>query len=309
MKTFFLLFLFLFTLSLPNEVYSIDTTSSHYFPLKTGNVYVYQRSDNNAKYKATIVKDSVFNNHKYYYCSNFPFPGNGWFRVDSTTGSLMKFVSANPCQQYLSERLIDSLAARTIGFASNSCNVGILLNDTNNVTVFGLSRRSKSFGMPGYHETFIERYVYDIGISTYTYCFYQPYGCYTYNLTGAVMNSLVYGDTSGASALVGIVNINNVIPKEYFLSQNFPNPFNPQTKIKFSIPLLRGVTAEGGRGVFVSLIIYDLLGREVATLVNEQLKPGTYEADWDASNFSSGVYFYKIVADEFTETKKMILMK
>jgi hypothetical protein len=65
----------------------------------------------------------------------------------------------------------------------------------------------------------------------------------------------------------------------------------------------------------VKLVIYDLLGREVATLVNEELKPGSYEADWDASNFSSGVYFYKIIAGApstgsgFTETKKMVLMK
>jgi len=77
------------------------------------------------------------------------------------------------------------------------------------------------------------------------------------------------------------------------------------------------VTAEGGRGVFVSLIIYDLLGRQITTLVNEELKPGTYEADWDGSNFSSGVYFYKIISEDpstgsgrgFVETKKMILMK
>jgi hypothetical protein len=59
----------------------------------------------------------------------------------------------------------------------------------------------------------------------------------------------------------------------------------------------------------VKLVIVDLLGREVATLVNEELKPGTYEADWDASNFSSGVYFYKIISGEFTETRKMVLMK
>lgn len=59
----------------------------------------------------------------------------------------------------------------------------------------------------------------------------------------------------------------------------------------------------------MKLIIYDLLGQEVTTLVNEELKPGTYEADWDGSNYSSGVYFYKIISNEFTETKKMVLMK
>jgi hypothetical protein len=83
------------------------------------------------------------------------------------------------------------------------------------------------------------------------------------------------------------------------LSQNYPNPFNPQTKIKFAVP----------KASFIKLIIYDLLGREVTTLVNEELRPGTYEADWDGSNYSSGVHFYKIIAGDYTETKKMVLMK
>jgi hypothetical protein len=61
--------------------------------------------------------------------------------------------------------------------------------------------------------------------------------------------------------------------------------------------------------VFVSLVIYDLVGREVATLVNDELKPGTYETGWDGSNYSSGVYFYKIISGDFIETKKMVLMK
>lgn len=88
------------------------------------------------------------------------------------------------------------------------------------------------------------------------------------------------------------------------LSQNYPNPFNPQTKIKFDVPAnVKGQTSN------VKLVIYDLLGREVTTLVNEELKPGTYEADWDGSNFSSGVYFYKIISGDFVETKKMVLMK
>lgn len=315
MRTFYLHLLLTAALVFPDMLYSMDTTSWHYFPLKTGNQYVYLRNDNNAKYKASVIKDSVFNSHKYYYCSNFPYPGSGWFRIDSVTGSFMQYSSVNPCPQYLNERLIDSLAARNIGFASNSCNAGILLNDTNEVLIFGVERKSKCFGMPGYHTMFLERYTYDIGLSTFTYCFYQPYGCYTYNLTGAVINSVVYGDTSGASALVGIVSIDNTVPTEYSLSQNYPNPFNPQTKIKFSIPLSRGVTDMGNgrpaadRGVFVSLIIYDLLGREIATLVNEELRLGTYEADWDASKFSSGVYFYKLITNEFSETKKMVLMK
>jgi len=104
-------------------------------------------------------------------------------------------------------------------------------------------------------------------------------------------------------SIVGIdPNHENVT--QYSLSQNYPNPFNPQTKIKFAVPTnVKGQTSN------VKLIIYDLLGREVTTLVNEELRPGTYEADWDGLNYSSGVYFYKIISGDFVETKKMVLMK
>ncbi len=142
-----------------------------------------------------------------------------------------------------------------------------------------------------------------------------------YSIFGLSENKLwIAGDNGtvlSTSSPVGIQTVNTELPNKYYLNQNYPNPFNPQTKIKFSIPLSRGVTAEGGRGVFVSLIIYDLLGREVAILVNEELRPGTYEADWDGSYFSSGVYFFKLMVNDpstgsgrgFVETKKMVLMK
>lgn len=89
------------------------------------------------------------------------------------------------------------------------------------------------------------------------------------------------------------------IPDNYTLKQNYPNPFNPITKIEFSIP----------KDEFVSLKVYDLLGKEVYALVSNKLKSGKYIIDFDGSSFSSGVYFYKIAAGIFTETRKMILLK
>ncbi len=109
------------------------------------------------------------------------------------------------------------------------------------------------------------------------------------------------------SQVTGIKSDNNNIPKNFSLSQNYPNPFNPSAKIKINIPLLRGVSE--GRGVFVKLIIYDIQGKEVSTLLNEQLKPGTYEVTWGASNYPSGVYFYRIEAGSFIDSKKMVLVK
>ena len=97
---------------------------------------------------------------------------------------------------------------------------------------------------------------------------------------------------------------NQTAPDGFMLSQNYPNPFNPVTNIRFDIP-----PPKGDRGRMVRVIIYDLLGREVATLVNEHLNPGTYEVSWDGSNYPSGVYYYKLVTDSFTETRKMVLIK
>jgi hypothetical protein len=98
---------------------------------------------------------------------------------------------------------------------------------------------------------------------------------------------------------IGIIQINSQNPENFILSQNYPNPFNPSTKIKFSIP----------RESITLLKVYDILGREVATMVNEKLKAGTYEGSFDASDLSSGIYFYSLEAVYFKDTKKMVLMK
>jgi len=95
------------------------------------------------------------------------------------------------------------------------------------------------------------------------------------------------------------VNNNNKIPVSYKLSQNYPNPFNPTTNIKFSIP----------RDGNASLRIYDMLGNEVATYLEGFVKAGEYNAVIDASGWASGVYFYKLSTSEFTDTKKMTLVK
>ena len=97
----------------------------------------------------------------------------------------------------------------------------------------------------------------------------------------------------------GIEELNTGIPTKYSLDQNYPNPFNPATKIKFSIPADENV----------SLKVFNVLGQEVATLVNKQMKAGSYSFDWNASNLSSGVYFYRIEAGSFNLTKKMLLLK
>ena len=123
----------------------------------------------------------------------------------------------------------------------------------------------------------------------------------------------VTGTTTGGvwiytDSLLNVKPISNYIPGCFALYRNYPNPFNPATKIRFDIPSSPSKIGSG-LGSDVKLIIYDVLGREVTTLVNEKLNPGTYEVSWDATGYPSGIYFYSLKAGVFSRTKKMILIK
>ena len=106
---------------------------------------------------------------------------------------------------------------------------------------------------------------------------------------------LCFGDTT----LTEIDETKSTFPNFFKLEQNYPNPFNPSTKISWQAPVSGWQT----------LKVYDILGNEVATLVDEYRNAGSFEAEFDASKLSSGVYFYQLRAGDFIETKKMILMK
>jgi len=111
--------------------------------------------------------------------------------------------------------------------------------------------------------------------------------------------------------------IENPIPVEFSLEQNYPNPFNASTKIKYSLPFQSSNFVKGrvGEGSIVTLKVYDVLGREIATLVDEELKPGTYKATWNAGGFSSGVYLCKLDvipgsrSTAFSAARKMLLLR
>ncbi len=114
------------------------------------------------------------------------------------------------------------------------------------------------------------------------------------------------GTTNGGLAVYnkgGVVSVkengNNVSPSKYLLYQNYPNPFNPSTTISYSI----------SKSGFVQLRVYDMLGQEVANLVNKKQSAGNYKIEFNASSLTSGVYFYRIQAGNFVETKKLIVLK
>ena len=99
--------------------------------------------------------------------------------------------------------------------------------------------------------------------------------------------------------IIGIKANNTEIPEKYNLSQNYPNPFNPSTNIKFDL----------SKNTFATLKVFDILGKEVAILVNKKLNAGTYQVDWNAAGFPSGVYFYRLQTGDYTETKRMTFIK
>lgn len=101
------------------------------------------------------------------------------------------------------------------------------------------------------------------------------------------------------SQSVGIQQITSLIPSEFKLSQNYPNPFNPTTNIEFSLP----------EKSLVKLKVFDVSGKQITELVNENLTVGTYKVDFDGSPNSSGVYLYTLETEKFTETKRMVLIK
>ncbi len=138
---------------------------------------------------------------------------------------------------------------------------------------------------------------------------------YPFNVKSLVIsNNYIYAGTYGNSVwrrslseILGIQNISTETPTAYSLGQNYPNPFNPTTKIKFDIAT--DSRFRGNDPPRVVLKVYDVMGREVQTLVNESLKPGTYEVSFDGSALNSGVYFYKLITNGYTETRKMLLLK
>ena len=106
-------------------------------------------------------------------------------------------------------------------------------------------------------------------------------------------------DFDGTSSYSDIVNVSYDVPADFVLNQNYPNPFNPSTRISYFVP----------KESLISIKVYDVMGREVTTLVNEMKSTGSYELSFDASNMPSGTYFYTLIADNYSATKKMIVIK
>lgn len=136
---------------------------------------------------------------------------------------------------------------------------------------------------------------FNTNVNVYMRSIYFP----SVNTGWAVGSFGVILKTTSGGVTIGIDPISTEIPNDYSLSQNYPNPFNPQTNIRFEIP----------RAALVILKVYNSLGEEITTLTNEELRAGVYEVQFDATNLPSGMYYYRIAAGNYTQTKKMVLVK
>ena len=138
--------------------------------------------------------------------------------------------------------------------------------------------------------------------SNYYQIYWQLAGNFTamlFNNASHFISSLIYTSWVNSGSPVSVTLAETSLPEKYYLGQNYPNPFNPNTHLEFGIP-------EFG---YVSLKIYDVLGNEVATLVNEELQPGSYETVWNAAYYPSGTYFCRLSTDVFSDSKRMLLIK
>ncbi|HMQ80783.1 MAG TPA: T9SS type A sorting domain-containing protein [Ignavibacteria bacterium] len=308
MKTILVSFLFVL-----QSVYSFDTLSTAYCPLRIGDKFIYRQNSywfaggisghDSAIYSSEVV-DTVSNNgRKYYVFSNFIGLSTSLLRYDTASGKLLKFTGTDTCGGELTYFKLSAIKDEQNG----SCSIqNYSCNDTGFVNLFGSSLKFKSFSFG---------WVQGIGLHSRTVKFAKNYGCYYVNynsqspynnsgytdvLKGAMLNGIVYGDTSMTFSPLGLQQTSSSIPEKFSLYQNYPNPFNPETKIMFDVPLRS----------HIRISVYDVLGKEFLVLLNEVLNAGTFEVSWDAENYPSGTYFYRLIADgEIIDTKKMILIK
>ena len=293
----------LFILFSINKIYAQNNNWASYFPLKVGNAWYYKTTFYipfpPIYHKSYIEKDTLINGVKYFFLRQRI--GDVWTRIDSLSGNLLAYSPGSGCGSYIDDKILDSLASNINdmifcdyqGYSSRRC------LDTGATQIFNISSAYKEFKRDGL--TFMET-TYAKNFGVVGYCAGEPPPtCYeTTALLGCRINGIVYGDTN----LVNIKQASSAIPSMYKLYQNFPNPFNPVTKIKFDVPSdVRRETR------YVRLIVFDIVGKEITFLVNQQLNAGSYSVEFNAGNYPSGIYYYKLEAGDFSEAKKMILLK
>ena len=265
------------------------------FPLNAGNVWYYGVTNTEdpdplssfVGYDSVKVdEDTVMTNLLAYVRLSSKMFGSEFLRKD---GFRVFRYSPTDSAEYLrfdfSAHKGDTIAVYPMESYSNA----MVLENMEVAPLFGISRRTETYRgvLPG-SRVFQADVTDSVGITGETDGL-----SYEKELVGARINGVTYG------IVLGVRTQKQLSPLKFSLSQNYPNPFNPATNVRFAV----------GTFGLVTLKIFDILGREIATVIDQRLNPGEYSATWDASRFPSGVYFYQLKAGSYAQSKKMILLK
>ncbi|MFZ1279412.1 MAG: T9SS type A sorting domain-containing protein [Ignavibacteriaceae bacterium] len=282
-----------------------------FYPLAVGDYWIYKVIDwsypyyDEDTYTRKVVSNETLSNNKQYFkieekYYNSPYTKFVYERIDTSSGMVYRFDSE--CSNPDSEKVIDdfnsevgdSLLLQRYTMCWDS--IQTYFSEESTLPVFSEQRETRRFDY-NWLEGHTHLLAKGLGIINMGYGY--DFGFTNYNLNGCVIDGEVYGDTT----FTDVDDEFDLIPTEYKLEQNYPNPFNPSTIISYQLQKAGNVT----------LKVFDVLGREVATLVDEYRNAGSYEVEFNASSINhhpaSGIYFYQLKAGEFVETKKMLLLK
>jgi hypothetical protein len=291
------------SLPIPNELLN-------YYPLALGNYWIYKMeiwdnwpiiSYSEDTFTRRVVSKEILSNNKEYFKIEETYHGSTYTnyvyeRIDSANGLVYRF--DNQCSNSDSEKVIDDLISEvgdsllTQRFTVCWDSILTLFLDKGNENILNENRNYKSFE---YNWLMSYNYKLAQGLGIHNIRWGYDFGSTEFLLKGCVIDDIIYGDTT----LTGVEDENNLTPTEFYLGQNFPNPYNSQTTISYSIP----------NSSLVQIQIFDVLGKAVLTLLNEEKSSGNYKLSFNASELTSGVYFYQLRAGDFVETKKMVFLK
>ena len=243
-----------------------------------------------------------------------------WYRLNSTLMGVDDITTDSKCNVYASGYQEES-TGKVIKYDANGNQKNMFYNDNEYISKIKFYKTNFIYSLGGRHinnQDLLTFSILDTNLITTSYYIFDPdssnthywaslcfdnygsvYAAGIYNYNISTFNYFSNFFISKLSQTLGITNISNGIPDKFSLSQNYPNPFNPSTNIKYQI----------AKNSFVTLKVFDILGKEIATLVNEKQNSGTYESTFDARGLTSGVYFYRLTAGDFSETKKMLMIK
>jgi hypothetical protein len=260
-----------------------QTSNPHYFfPHHIGDVFEYQYYRSTTWFQNIITSDSLYSDGRYRTNTSY----FGAYIVDTAnheikdgSGAVLLKVNADSGDTWIAGRYGRSGANKAkviFVYPTRLFNEDVIVKvidytDSSSGLFYQELSFSSKFGIISEAE--------DLGVD--------------YNLRGARINGVVYGMVT-----LGVDKYNNH-QNNFILNQNYPNPFNPTTNISFTLP----------QRSFVSLKVFDLLGREVTTIISEEMLAGSYAKQWNAANIPSGIYFYRLQAGLYSETKKLILFK